>query len=88
MDERYKFASAWNGGSQFIEGETYVLVSALSAVESQRDKLAGELRSIAEYDCVNSHTNKCDGCASCDAREVLTSGEYLRSTPPKEGQHG
>lgn len=54
-----------------INPANWVTLERFDRMTAQRDKLAGELRSIAEYDCVNSHTNKCDGCASCDAREVL-----------------
>lgn len=42
-----------------------------SELQARIRELEAEMRSIAEYDCVNSHTNKCDGCASCDARSTL-----------------
>jgi hypothetical protein len=57
MVRRYKFASAWNGGDQFIADEIYVLASeydALSARLAERKdiriaRLEGLLRQCNEH---------------------------------------
>ena len=51
MVDRFKFASAWNGGSRFVEGETYVRASDYDAAEASIRELEAVLREWRDVQC-------------------------------------
>ena len=53
--KRYKFASAWLGGSQFIHGVDYVLATAYDALEAENVRLRAALERHGKFQTKANH---------------------------------